>query len=349
MRQLRLDPTAAEPLDRAARGEPTKRSNSSSGQSVTVLGEYVSRHRGAASMRALVRTREGDDDVPSAGHGVRGADLPPRQNRLLAALDANTYADLLAHLERVALPQHWVVSEAGRSLEHVYFPISGIVSFAYESANGNSVEVALAGNDGVVGVHVFMGGGMSTSRAVVRNSGHGYRIRADVLKAKFDSCPALRQVLLRYVQALIVQTTQTAVCHCQHRLEQQLARLLLSTLDRLGSNELALTQDAMANLLGVRRESITAVAGKLQTAGLIQCHRGRITVPSRPRLDAFACECNAVVRAEFDRLFPRYDAFAHRATSVSHRFGDVADLSAAVPLAGVPKRAHPVCPVYGRA
>lgn len=349
MRQLRLDPTVAEPLGRTARGEPTTRSNSSSGHRVTVLGEYVSRHGGAASMPTPARTREAFDDVPSAARDLRGGALPPRQNRLLAALDANAYADLRPHLEHVALPQHWVVCEAGRPLEYLYFPVSGVVSFVYESASGTSVEVALAGNDGVVGVHVFMGGGIATSRAVVRNSGHGYRIRADVLKAKFDSCPALRQTLLRYAQALIVQTTQTAVCHCQHRLEQQLARLLLSTLDRLGSNELALTQDAIANLLGVRRESITAVAGKLQTAGLIQCHRGRITVLSRPRLDAFACECNAVVRAEFDRLFPRYDAFAHRATSLSHRLRDVADLSAAVPLAGVPKHAPPVCTVYGRA
>ena len=157
-----------------------------------------------------------------------------------------------------------------------------IVSVLYELENGTAVEVALTGNEGLVGVQAFMGGGAATSRAVVRSTGYGYRLRADALKEKFERCPLLRHSLLRYAQALIAQVTQTAVCHCHHRLEQQVSRLLLLSLDRLPSNELDLTQEAMANLLGVRRESITETSGKLQAAGLIRYHRGRITVLNRP-------------------------------------------------------------------
>lgn len=295
-------------------------------------GDCVSNHRHADFTRMLARTSTDDDRDSLFARDLRCSVHAARQNRLLALLDAEAYAALLPHLEFVTLPQRWVLCEAGAVLEHVYFPISGIVSLLYESVDGSSVEIAIAGNDGLVGVHLLMDGNTTTTRAVVRNTGHGYRLRADVLKAKFESCPALRRPLLRYAQAMIVQTTQTAVCHCQHRLEQRFARLVLSTLDRLCSNEVALTQDAMANLLGVRRESITEVAGKLQAAGLIRYQRGRITVLSRRGLDAVVCECYGVVKAELDRLFPQHqDTAVPRALSIRHGLPDVAAMSTGFP------------------
>jgi hypothetical protein len=166
---------------------------------------------------------------------------------------------------------------------------------------------------------------------VVRSTGYGYRLRADVLKGKFERCPLLRQSLLRYAQALIAQVTQTAVCHCHHRLEQQVSRLLLLSLDRLPSNELDLTQEAMANLLGVRRESITETSGKLQRAGLIRYHRGRITVLNRPGLEARVCECYAVVRAELGRLVPQQGAEARPSLSISRSRSEGAGMSANAP------------------
>jgi len=270
-----------------------------------VLGDYLNRHGKEGGDGSTARAVAGD---AADGDDPRSLALAPRQNLLLAALAPEAFAQLAAHLELVALPQGWVVCEAGADVDYVYFPTSGIVSLVYELENGTSVEVALTGNDGMVGVHVVMGGGSATSRAVVRNSGHGYRVRAEVLQEAFENCPLLRQPLLRYAQALMAQTTQTAVCHCHHRLEQQFSRLLLLTLDRLLSNQMALTQDAMADLLGVRRESITATAGKLQVAGLIRYHRGRITVMNRDRLEAHACECYGVVRAELERLLRPADA-----------------------------------------
>jgi CRP-like cAMP-binding protein len=293
-----------------------------------------SHHRRAEYARTLVRMTERAHDIPAIGYDARRTALDPRQNRLLAAIEASAYADLLPQLELVAMPERWVICEAGGMLEHVYFPVSGIVSFLFESASGTSVEVGLAGNEGLVGIHLLLGGSRPTSRSVVRNSGHGYRLRADVLKARFESCPAVRQPLLRYAQALIVQTTQMAACHCHHRLEQQFARLLLSTLDRLGANELALTQDTMASLLGVRRESITEAAGRLQTAGLIRYRRGRITVLNRPRLDALVCECYALIRDEFDLLFPRRDTTDQPATPIARRFHYTFASGAGVAFAG---------------
>jgi CRP-like cAMP-binding protein len=286
-------------------------------------------------------SRRGHADVVVIERDLRYSPLAPKQNLLLAALDAETFASLLPHLELVSLPQHWVVCEAGDGMDFVYFPTSSIVSLLYELENGSSVEVAFTGNDGLVGIQVFMGGGTATSRAVVRNTGHGYRLPADLLKERFESCPLLRQPLLRYAQALIVQMAQTAVCHCHHRLEQQFNRLLLLTLDRLFSNELALTQDTMANLLGVRRESITATAGKLQAAGLIRYHRGRITVLNRPQLEARVCECYAVVKAELGRLFPQRSPVAHPVVTASQGHSDAAAMSASIPFDRIRRMAHP--------
>jgi CRP-like cAMP-binding protein len=223
---------------------------------------------------------------------------------LLGALSDEDYARVVRHLEFVPLPCGKVLGEAGSTPEYVYFPTAGIVSMLYEMKNGTSVEAAVTGHDGVVGVTVFMGGGATTSRAVVRNSGHGYRMRADVLKREFEESPTLRQPLLRYTQALLVQMAQSGICHGHHQLVEQFCRLLLSSMDRLASNDVALTQDTIANLLGVRRESITAAAGKLQAAGLIQYRRGRITVLDRAALESRVCECYATVKSELDRLVP---------------------------------------------
>lgn len=298
---------------------------------VTVLGDYIGRHLRDVPDDAFPGARNGTGHVLSIGHDLRGSSLAPRQNGLLAALDAESYTQLRPQLEFVSLPHGGVLCEARVDLKHVYFPISGIVSLLYELENGTAVEVALTGNEGLVGVQAFMGGGTATSRAVVRSTGCGYRLRADVLKGKFEHCPLLRQSLLRYAQALIAQVTQTAVCHCHHRLEQQVSRLLLLSLDRLPSNELALTQDAMANLLGVRRESITETSGRLQAAGLIRYHRGRITVLNRPRLEARVCECYAVVRAELDRLVPQQNVEVRPSSSISRGFSEGAGLSASGP------------------
>jgi len=297
-----------------------------------VLGEYVSHHRGAESARTAASVRTGDHGIRTIARDPPRPSLVPARNRLLAALDAVSYAELLPHLEFVGLPQRLVICEAGGTPAHLYFLVSGIVSLLYESANGSSVEVADAGMDGVVGVEVFTGGGITTTRAVVRNGGNAYRVRADRLKALFDSRPGLREPLLRYAQALLVQATQTAVCHCHHRLEQRFARLLLSTLDRLGSSEFALTQDTMAGLLGVRRESITEVAGRLQAAGLIRYRRGHICVLGRQQLNALVCECYAVVKAAHERLVPQRDAGAHPGLAISRAFQGVAEWSAAIPF-----------------
>ena len=282
------------------------------GATVRMLGHYVRRHvvgdsvaESADTAPAVSKPVTNPDKAPVNGRDLRGAAPAPRQNHLLGALNEEDYARLLRHLEFVSLPCGKVLGEAGSIPEYVYFPTAGIVSMLYEMKNGTSVEAAVTGNDGVVGVTVFMGGGATTSRAVVRNSGHGYRMRADILKREFEESPTLRQPLLRYTQALLIQMAQSGICHGHHQLVEQFCRLLLSSMDRLTSNDVALTQDTIANLLGVRRESITAAAGKLQAAGLIQYRRGRITVLDRPALESRVCECYATVKAELDRLVPR--------------------------------------------
>jgi len=236
------------------------------------------------------------------------ASQSPRQNQLLAALPAADYARLLPHLELVPLPLGWAVYESGDAQGYVYFPTNSIVSLLYVMEDGSSAEIAVVGHEGVVGIALFMGGETTPSRAVVQSAGCGYRLRASVLKTEFGQAGELQHLLLRYTQALITQMAQTAVCNRHHALEQQLCRWLLLSLDRLRSNELTMTQELIANMLGVRREGVTEAAGHLQTAGLIHYSRGKITVLDRPKLEAKVCECYAVVKREYGRLLPHITA-----------------------------------------
>ena len=226
------------------------------------------------------------------------------QNHLLAALPEADYERLAPELELVPLPLGWAVYEAGGKLGYVYFPTSSIISLLYVMEDGASAEIAVTGNDGLVGISLFMGGETTPSRAVVQSAGYGYRLKAAVLKREFDQGGALHHLALRYTQALITQMAQTAVCNRHHTIEQQLCRWLLLSLDRLPANELTMTQELIANMLGVRREGVTEAAGKLQAQGLISYSRGRITVLDRPGLEARTCECYAVVKKEYDRLLP---------------------------------------------
>ena len=228
----------------------------------------------------------------------------PLQNHLLAALPAEDYEHLLPDLELISMPLGWALYESGGAERYVYFPTTSIVSFLNVLEDGYSAEIAVVGNEGVAGIALFMGGETSPSRAVVQSAGDGYRLVASVLKTEFARGGALQHLLLRYTQALITQMTQTAVCNRHHKLEQQLCRWLLLSLDRLPSNELKMTHELIGNMLGVRREGVTEAAGKLQEAGLIHYSRGKITVLDRPKLEARVCECYAVVKRETDRLFP---------------------------------------------
>jgi CRP-like cAMP-binding protein len=230
---------------------------------------------------------------------------PPTRNLLLAALPPSDHERLLPHLEPVALPLGWVIYEAGSTMHQVYFPTRGIVSFLYVMEDGASAEIAITGSEGVVGIALFMGGESTPSRAVVQSEGTAYRLRAEFLKREFRRGGELQHSLLRYTQALITQMAQTAVCNRHHTIEQQLCRWLLLSLDRLPSNELHMTQELIANMLGVRREGVTQAAGQLQDAGLIRYRRGHITVVDRPRLEERVCECYAVVKREYDRLLPQ--------------------------------------------
>jgi CRP-like cAMP-binding protein len=226
----------------------------------------------------------------------------PSSNKLLAALPAETYERLRPHLEPVQLELGASVYEAGSRQGYVYFPIDSVVSLLYVMRDGASTEIAGVGNEGVIGIALFMGGETTPSRAVVQCAGRAYRLKARLLKAEFGG--ALQHLLLRYTQALITQMAQTAVCNRHHSIEQQLCRWLLLTADRLPSTVLVMTQEAIAHTLGVRREGITDAAGKLQEDGLINYSRGRITVVDRPGLEARVCECYGVVKKEFDRLLP---------------------------------------------
>jgi CRP-like cAMP-binding protein len=228
----------------------------------------------------------------------------PRGNRLLAALPQEAYEKLLPFLEPVVLPLGMALYESGGAQGYVYFPTSSIVSLLYVLANGSSAEIAVTGCEGLVGIALFMGGETTPSRAVVQSAGQGYRLRAAVLKKEFETGGPLQPLLLRYTQALITQMTQTAVCNRHHAVEQQLCRWLLLSLDRLPANELVMTQELIANMLGVRREGVTEAAGRLQAEGLIEYNRGRITVLDRAHLEARVCECYAVVKKEYDRLLP---------------------------------------------
>ena len=228
----------------------------------------------------------------------------PRQNHLLAALPMSDYKRLLPLFELATLSLGEVLYESGSQLQHVYFATTSIVSLLYVMENGSSAEIAVVGNEGIVGVSLFMGGETTPSRAVVQSAGHAYRLPGQILKEEFDRAGPLQHLLLRYTQALLTQMAQTAVCNRHHSVDQQLCRWLLLSLDRLPSNELTMTQELIANMLGVRREGVTEAAGKLQEAKLIQYNRGRITVLDRPGLEARSCECYQVVKTEFDRLLP---------------------------------------------
>jgi len=236
----------------------------------------------------------------------------PTQNRLLAAMPAAEFERLSPHLELVEMPLGGVLYESGGELEHVYFPTDCIVSLLYVLENGASAEIAVVGNEGILGISLFMGGETTPSRAVVQSAGFGYRLKAPLLKQEFNRAGPVLRLLLRYTQALITQMTQTAVCNRHHSVEQQLCRWLLLSIDRLSSNSLNMTQELIANMLGVRREGVTEAAGNLQRAKLIRYRRGCIDVIDRPGLENAVCECYSVVKAEFDRLLsdiPRGDAF----------------------------------------
>lgn len=228
----------------------------------------------------------------------------PTDNHLLAALPTEDLERLEPSLALVPLPLGEALYEAGSKLRHVYFPTTSIVSLLYVMADGASAEIAVVGNEGLIGVSLFMGGETTPSRAVVQSAGHAYQLTGKILKEEFTRGGAMQHLLLRYTQALLTQMAQTAVCNRHHSLDQQLCRWLLLSLDRLPSNELVMTQELIANMLGVRREGVTEAAGKLQDAGVIQYSRGRITVLDRPALEARTCECYAVVKAESDRLLP---------------------------------------------
>ncbi|KAF0101491.1 MAG: Crp/Fnr family transcriptional regulator [bacterium] len=229
------------------------------------------------------------------------------RNHLLAALPADEYARILPHLERVPLTLGDTLCESGIPSTHAYFPTDAIVSLLYVMEDGASAEIAVVGNEGVVGVSLFMGGETTTSRAVVQSAGHAYRVRPKMLKEEFIRAGPMQRLLLRYTQALLTQMAQTAVCNRHHTVDQQLCRWLLLSLDRLPSNHLTMTQELIANMLGVRREGVTEAAGKLQHDGLIEYRRGHITVVDRAGLEARVCECYAVVKKEFDRLLPYKD------------------------------------------
>jgi CRP-like cAMP-binding protein len=247
--------------------------------------------------------------LPKVGLRQRNHSMPtntdksdPTKNRLLAALPREEYERILPHLGHVSLKLGEVVYESGGQMEHIYFPTTAIISLLYLMENGASAEMGMAGNEGVVGVALFMGGNTMPNRAVVQSGGSAVRMRAKILRDEFARGDAFQRLLLRYTQALLTQMSQTAVCNRLHAIEQQLCRWLLLSHDRLDSDELVMTQELIANMLGVRREGVTAAAGRLQEQGLISYVRGRIKILDRPGLEASVCECYKVVKDEYDRL-----------------------------------------------
>ena len=228
----------------------------------------------------------------------------PEHNHILEALPPAERERLFPHLKLVTLPLGAVLYESGDAQRYIYFPIDAIVSLLYVLKDGSSAEIAVVGNDGAIGVALFMGGATTTNRAIVQSAGSAYRLTRRRLKQEFERHGEMLHVLLRYTQALITQMAQTAVCNRHHSVDQQLCRWLLLSLDRLNSNKLSMTQELIANMLGVRREGVTDAAGKLQKLGVITYRRGKITVLDRPRLEALSCECYEVVKKETDRLLP---------------------------------------------
>lgn len=235
---------------------------------------------------------------------VKKLAIDPKQNRILAALPKLDYERLLPDLELVPMPLGWTMSESGDHVNFLHFPTSGIVSLIYVLENGASSEIALVGNEGMVGISIFMGGESMPSSTEVQSAGNAFRLSRKTMKKEFALGGQLQHLALLYTQALISQTSQTAVCNQHHTLDQQLCRWLLMSVDRLDENELVITQEMIGKLLGVRRESITQVASQLQKDGLIAYTRGRITVVNRPKLEQRVCECYAVVKQEYDRLLP---------------------------------------------
>jgi CRP-like cAMP-binding protein len=232
--------------------------------------------------------------------------LPPAtQNLILAALPSEDYAKLLPQLELVEMDLGHSLYESGAALQYVYFPVEGIVSLLYVTAGGNSAELAVVGCEGMIGVSLFMGGETTPNRAVVQSACRAYRLPVQTLKAAFAQGGAFQLILLKYTQALITQISQTAVCNLHHTVDQQLCRWLLLSLDRLPKNELQMTQELIANMLGVRRQGVTESAGKLEKAGLIRYTRGLITVLDRPGIEERVCECYGVVKRETERLLPQ--------------------------------------------
>jgi len=234
--------------------------------------------------------------------------LDPKANHLLATLPDAEWQRWREQLEPIQLPLGQVLYESGRTLTHAYFPTTAIVSLLYVMEDGASAEIAVVGNEGIVGVSLFMGGGSTPSRAVVQSAGAGFRLQAQAMKEEFDRSGPVMHLLLRYTQALITQMAQTAVCNRHHSLHEQLCRWLLLSMDRLSGNELVMTQELIANMLGVRREGVTEAALELQRLGLIRYARGHITVLDRPGLERRTCECYAVVKKEYDRLLPNRTA-----------------------------------------
>ena len=228
----------------------------------------------------------------------------PQRNTLLAALPAEVQNRLFPHLELVSLPLGMVLYESGDTMRHVYFPTDSIISLLYVMESGASAEISVVGNEGLVGISLFMGGESTPSRAIVQSGGQAYRLPSQHLKDEFNRHGELLVLMLRYTQALITQMSQTAVCNRHHSIDQQLCRWLLLSLDRLSSNKLTMTQELIANMLGVRREGVTEAAGKLQRQGVIEYSRGHIKVLDRHKLEQLSCECYAVVKKETDRLLP---------------------------------------------
>lgn len=233
--------------------------------------------------------------LPSSSH---------MQNHLLNALKGKDINRFKEDLELIEMPLGQVLYESGEKLDYVYFPTTSIISLLYVMENGASAEIAVVGNEGILGISIFMGGETTPSRAIVQSAGYAYRLKVQLLKNEFDRAGPTMRLLLRYTQALITQMSQTAVCNRHHSIDQQLCRWLLLSLDRLASDELTMTQELIANMLGVRREGVTDAAGKLQELGLITYSRGKIKVLNRKGLENKCCECYQVVKLEFDRLLP---------------------------------------------
>lgn len=253
-----------------------------------------SAQRISRSKKPVMSTKAIADDSPP----------DPKQNRILAALPAADFARLLPELELVEMPLGWTMSESGDHVNFLHFPTSGIVSLMYSLEDGSSSETALVGDEGMVGISIFMGGESMPTSTEVQSAGHAYRLCRKVMKREFALGGELQHVALLFTQALICQTSQTAVCNQHHALDQQICRWLLMSMDRLHSDEVVITQKTIGALLGVRRESVTQAVGQLQKDGLIVRTRGRITVLDRPKLEQRVCECYAVVRDEYERLLP---------------------------------------------